>query len=472
MDPIYVDRRTVKDFREDLAIMLPLIVLLALGLLQEGDRKPTESELRSAHQLLAGDWKIVSATDNGDPIGPELIRRKIAQNCTLKIANRVITHVNPETAETRTTGYIINPAKFPREIDLITPEERILRGIYRFDDDDLVVCYATRETSPRPTDFESMPGAFRILLRLRVGAGTPAAKPEVDSVSPPSASPHAAKTRTASLTTPARTNSNRKPTQAELSRERDLLEGNWAIQSIVDDGDNLASNLIRAKIAEDGRVRIGVRGMSIINPRDDHKRLWAYRIDPIPTPKQIDLTTQFDTVLKGIYAFDGDRLQVCVAKNEDDSRPASFDASSGSDRMLFTLKMTKDDPAPSPAPAPAPAKPSKEELAHRREQQIRDLLVGSWSLTDKKGNLVTVFRPDGSFSATRTLSRRKLFEPDIITSTGSWSYGGGILSARITGTNDRNMLGYGFIGRLQSIGEDNMVTSDRTGQLLTLKKLR
>ena len=34
------------------------------------------------------------------------------------------------------------------------------------------------------------------------------------------------------------------------------------------------------------------------------------------------------------------------------------------------------------------------------------------------------------------------------------------------------MLGYGFVGRLQSIGEDTMVTADNTGKLLTLKKLR
>ena len=229
-------------------------------------------------------------------------------------------------------------------------------------------------------------------------------------------------------------------------------------------------------MAEDGKVRIGVRGMSVVNPRDDQKRLWAYRIDPAPSPKQIDLTTQFDTVLKGIYTFDGDRLQICVAKNEDEPRPTSFDAPRGSDRMLFNMKMVKDDPAPAPAPvkvqALSPRQPSAEELARRREQQIRELLVGSWSLTDKKGNLVTVFRPDGSFTATRTLSRRRLFEPDVITSSGSWSYGGGVLTARITGTNDRNMLGYGFTGRLQSIGEDTMVTADRTGSLLTLRKLR
>ena len=100
------------------------------------------------------------------------------------------------------------------------------------------------------------------------------------------------------------------------------------------------------------------------------------------------------------------------------------------------------------------------------------MLVGSWALSDKKGQLVTVFRPDGSFTATRTFSRKKLFEPDSNTSNGSWSYGQGILSARVTGTTDRNILGYGFAGRLQSIGDDALVTADNTGKLMTLRKIR
>ena len=73
-------------------------------------------------------------------------------------------------------------------------------------------------------------------------------------MSSPAAEPHAARTRTASLTSPASTSTDRKPTQGELARERDLLGGNWAIQSIVDDGESLASNLI---LRQDGRGRKG-----------------------------------------------------------------------------------------------------------------------------------------------------------------------------------------------------------------------
>jgi uncharacterized protein (TIGR03067 family) len=457
--------------------MLALILLTGLISGDDPGPKPSERDVRAAHAMLAGTWQVVSVVDNGDRVGAELIRRKVVKDGQFRVGDRTITHVNPETGETRTTGFILNPLKSPRQIDLITPDERILKGIYRFDGDDLIVCYGNREESPRPEAFDSPTGSFRILITMKLGAEPKKPAGPADQPAEPTKADDQpstpARTRTASLKTPSRAPVERQPTESELRRDRDLLGGNWRIESIEDDGERLAADLIRTKVAEDGVVRIGVRGMSIVSPRDDQKHLWAYRIDPTQTPRQIDVTTQFDAVLKGIYSFEGDRLLICVAKSEDSPRPTSFGAAGGSGRMLYKLSMLRDDPPPAKVEEPKPPpRPSAEDIARRREQQIRDMLVGSWSLTDRKGKLVAVFRPDGSFTATRTFARRRLFEADTITSNGSWSYGQGILSARVTGTTDRNMLGYGFAGRLQSIGDDALVTADRTGQLLTLTKVR
>jgi uncharacterized protein (TIGR03067 family) len=451
-------------------------MVLGVGLVQDGDPKASEGEIRRAHQMLAGRWEAVLIIDNGDKIGPELIRTRMVRGGQFAVANRVITHIDPESGETKSTAFLLNPVTSPRQIDLITADDRMLPGIYKFDDDELVVCYTNRHGHGRPTDFASTPGANRILMRLRVSEAPAEGKPKpVPSTVPtPAAESNPApvgevKTRPVSMTRSLGERPIRRPSESELRVDRELLSGNWDILSIQDNGEKLSSDLIRSKLAEDGRVKIGVRGISIISPRSEEKRLWAYRIDPGQTPKQIDVTTQFDTVLKGIYVFNGDELNLCIAKTEDQRRPTAFEAPTGSNQMLYRLRMGRPDPA---AEETNPRPPSPDEVERRREQRIHDLVLGSWTLSDRKGTLVTVFRPDGTFTATRTLARKRLFEPDTTTSSGNWSYGHGYLTARVTSTTERSMLGYAFSGRLQSIGDTAMVATDATGQLQTLRRLR
>lgn len=97
------------------------------------------------------------------------------------------------------------------------------------------------------------------------------------------------------------------------------------------------------------------------------------------------------------------------------------------------------------------------------------MIVGSWSMTDSQGGLVTVFRPDGTFSSTRTLVRKRLFEPGTKLFNGTWTFDKSRLTARVSGTSNRNMLGYSYVGRIQSIGEDTMVSADLNGGLRTLR---
>ena len=252
----------------------------------------------------------------------------MARGGQFTIANRVITHINPETGESKSTSFLLNPVTSPRQIDLITSDDRMLPGIYRFDDDELIVCYTNRHGHGRPTDFASTEGSNRILMRLKVSEApaesrpTPSPAPVATPAAESSPMPVSEVEDSPGVDHPAaRGHPRRRPTESQLRVDRELLGGNWDILSIQDNGEKLSADIIRSKIAEDGRVRIGVRGMSIVSPRNEEKRLWAYRIDPAQTPKHIDITTQFDTVLKGIYTFSGDELRICVAKAEDSARP-------------------------------------------------------------------------------------------------------------------------------------------------------
>jgi uncharacterized protein (TIGR03067 family) len=452
-----------------------LLTLMGTALIQD-EVKPTPTELRRAHQMLAGAWTIVSATDDGTVIGGDLLRTKLVKDGRVVVRNRSITHVNPETGETLVNAFTINPAKSPRTIDLISVDDRMLPGIFKFDGDDLVICFTDGHNAERPTDFESKSGSSRIVLHLKAAADKAAvAASDVDTDEP-------VETKTEIKDAPApvastfRSLGGRRATDAELKRDRDLLGGRWRMLSIQDDGETLGKELVREKIAENGIVRIGSRGVSVVSPTDEHKRLWAYRINPAASPREIDLITQFDTILKGIYTFEDDRLVVCTAKTEDEPRPTTFNAPTGSGRVLYTLRTIPNDP-PATAPAPAapapPPKPTPEEEERRREARIREMLVGSWSTTDSRGGLVTVFRPNGTFSATRTLAKKRLFESATKSFNGTWSFGKSHLTARVTGTTDLNMLGYNYDGRVQSIGEETMVASDfTTGGLRTFRKLR
>ncbi|WP_165067593.1 TIGR03067 domain-containing protein [Paludisphaera rhizosphaerae] len=459
-------------------MMLSLVVAAAgIGWFQ-ADVRPTETELRRARQILMGPWTIASAIDDGEEIGLRLIRDRLVKGGRVLINERTITYTVPDTGVKRVVGFKINPAKLPREIDLVTSDERVMPGVYKIEGDELVVCFSEGHTPVRPTDFESLAGSSRMLLRFAHASGdaaTVAPEELVEAVEIKNDVPVPAEPVALGRI---------RATAEEIARDRNLMAGSWDIVSIRDDGELLGAELIRRKIAEDGRVRIGSRGVSVTSPISETRRLWAYRIDPATTPKEIDLITEHDSILKGIYMFDQDRLIVCSAKEEEQARPSTFEAPTGSRHVLYTFRLARTEavpvatstPAPAPAPAPEPKpvrepEPTPAELKAMREEQIREMLVGSWTITDSKGTLVMVVRSDGSFSSTRTVARPRLFQPASVSSGGSWSYAAGVFSARISSTTDPNMLGYSYVNRLQSISPTSLVMGGGVGPLKTYRKL-
>ncbi len=96
--------------------MFRLLLSILLSTISSNDDgwKPTEAELIRAHELLVGSWQIVSITDRGEKLGPNLVGTRFAQDGILNITDRQMTIVNPETGEKRTATYRIDPSKNPR----------------------------------------------------------------------------------------------------------------------------------------------------------------------------------------------------------------------------------------------------------------------------------------------------------------------------------------------------------------------
>ena len=102
------------------------------------------------------------------------------------------------------------------------------------------------------------------------------------------------------------------------------------------------------------------------------------------------------------------------------------------------------------------------------------MMIGSWTTTDLKGTFTIVLRSDGTFSATRiwSKSRRKLLGPASDTSEGDWRLLGGMLTAFVSSTTDKNLAGNQINLRVREIGDTSMVVSDQFGTEQTLNKLR
>src|SRR5262249_2918060 len=121
-----------------------------------------------AHDLFAGSWEFLSITDNGENLGPRLVALKLAQDGRLEVSDRTMSIVNPETGETRSATFLVDPAKTPRRSDRVTKKDRIVRGIYQFQQEGLTICLQPDQDKGRQDDFSAPQGSGQMLLKLKL----------------------------------------------------------------------------------------------------------------------------------------------------------------------------------------------------------------------------------------------------------------------------------------------------------------
>lgn len=450
----------------------------------EDERAPTREELRRAHDLLTGVWQISSMVDSGDLLGSRLIRQSMAADGRVTINQRAIEFLDPESSHARILSYRINPSANPRQLDVINEDDTPLRGIYRIQNDELVFCLNHQPDGERPTSFDSPRGSGLMLMRLAMADPQSNTLPGLEP--PPREEPAKSEPRNqpspvpdggvkfASLVSTSSTVAPR-ASATELARAHEILAGPWDFVSVVRDGETYNQNLIRRKLAQDGQMVIGNRVFQVKAPESGEKRVSAFMINPSASPSQIDVISQLDAQMRGIYKIDGDELWLCLNRREDGERPTTFEAPAGSGNVLMHLRMAEEEPAPAAVePGPEPAPPTPEELARQRAERVRQMLVGSWVTTDNKGSVTLVLRPDGTYLATRNWSRavKRLFAGRQSTTQGRWTYDKGIVRANVTASSDSKLQGRAFTSRIQSIGTETAVATDILGQTQTYRRLR
>jgi uncharacterized protein (TIGR03067 family) len=149
--------RTTHLLRRSLA--LGVVCLLAAGLSARADdaKKDQEKELKD----LEGTWKTASREVDGKKVPDEEVKK-----ITLTIGAGGKAALLSDGTAIGKADLTVNPAKKPKEIDLLLTEGenkgKTARGIYELSADTLRVCYAA-PGKDRPTEFSSKPGSGNTL---------------------------------------------------------------------------------------------------------------------------------------------------------------------------------------------------------------------------------------------------------------------------------------------------------------------
>ncbi len=231
--------RRIRDHTEEKELLPVFIMIVSLLLVQVDSPSgtPTAAQVEQAHQLLNGEWEIISYSDDGEKFGSGLVQAKLAKDGRIVVAARAFRVVNPETSETRITPFRVNPRSNPKRIEVTTRDDRTVSGIYKFDGDELIVCLENSPDAGYPEAFDAPAGSSRRLIRLRM------ISPKPKTEAPAELHAEALALASNRVSTPeeetrwATRATSRKPTESELTRVRELFAGKWEITSIVDDGE-------------------------------------------------------------------------------------------------------------------------------------------------------------------------------------------------------------------------------------------
>jgi uncharacterized protein (TIGR03067 family) len=281
-----------------------------------GPTQPTPQSAKTDRERMVGNWFITN--DDSQRKGEMWVITE----------DSILMHAKDGGAIAHHYAHRLDESKNPKQIDVTVslikgPTVGVIKGIYVLDGDELRLCLGEMGKD-RPTAFPEKPklGEVLVLRRERWDAAPPTAK----GAGPPAAE-------------------EKSPTKTD----RERMVGNWFI--VNDDSQRKGEMWV---VTEDSILMYAnYLGLNVYH--------YAHRLDESKNPKQIDITVSRINgpnvgVIKGIYAFDGDELRLCLGEMGKD-RPAAFPEKPKLGEVLVLRRERPD--AVSPAAKGAGSPPAK-----------------------------------------------------------------------------------------------------------------
>jgi uncharacterized protein (TIGR03067 family) len=117
---------------------------------------------KTDRERLQGTWLGVSLEDEGKKVPEKEVK---AKGFEMVFAGNKVTI--PIKGESKEFEYKLDPAKNPKQIDLLLGKGKTARGIYLLEGDTLKLCVEKDPDGQRPSKFASTAGTTRILIVLK-----------------------------------------------------------------------------------------------------------------------------------------------------------------------------------------------------------------------------------------------------------------------------------------------------------------
>jgi uncharacterized protein (TIGR03067 family) len=251
------------------------------------------------------------------------------------------------------------------------------------------------------------------------------------------------------------------------------FQGNWEVTELVEDGKVIPKEAIRKWLPSGGRARIAENAILFTSSHDGKQHAKVFSIDATRFPKGIDISSREAQVSQGIYRFDDDRLIVCLSDLTVAARPDEFSAPQGSGRMLMVLSRVEKKPSPESRPRAQPQ--SKTAAKVLTDDQVKQMLVGTWQMNDGLGIIYATVNANGTFHTTRDVQEIRVFQTVFLrtpVSSGTWNVSNGQLTYRIGASTHPERAGLTVTLFVRSISAKDLIFVDALGRVGTGVKVR
>jgi uncharacterized protein (TIGR03067 family) len=271
---------------------------------------------------LQGTWVVASGNKGGEDLPADAVGKiKFTfdgEKVTVEAPYGKLEPGGKKTTEgtmSKAGTFKVDDKTKPRQIDM-TVEDKSMLAIYEVNGDNLRICMVDKEQAGgRPKDFKSDTGSPNIIMVFK--REKTAKKNELHLTS---------------VATPRRSLQDKKSAKTD----KELIQGTWAVESIVDDGLEMADEIREM-------VKFQVNGDKLEIKFGDIAMKGSYKVDESKKPKTVDITLESGETMIGIYEMTADKVKFCMAVNEKGTqRPKEFTSAAGSGLKLVVLKKPKD----------------------------------------------------------------------------------------------------------------------------------